>query len=74
MTLHFSKRAAIVEDECDNVGICNDECERARYCTHYNYSGKEALLDWMIATIMPKMPSAEAKISTIKIFTNRLES
>lgn len=32
------------------------------------------MFDWMIATMIPKMPSADAKISTIKIFTNRLAS
>lgn len=36
--------------------------------------GKVQALDWMIPTMIPKIPSAEAKISTIKILTNKLES
>ena len=31
--------------------------------------GNWALFDWIIPTIIPKIPSAEAKISTIKILT-----
>ena len=37
-------------------------------------TGNCALLDWMIPTMMPKMPSADAKISTIRILTNRESS
>mmetsp|Transcript_7418 Transcript_7418/g.17089 ORF Transcript_7418/g.17089 Transcript_7418/m.17089 type:complete len:83 (-) Transcript_7418:1-249(-) len=36
--------------------------------------GNVHALLWIIPTIMPKMPRAEAKISTIKILTNRDES
>ena len=37
-------------------------------------TGNWALLDCIIATMIPKMPSAEAKISTIKILTKRESS
>lgn len=37
-------------------------------------TGNCALLDWMIPTMIPNMPRAEAKISTIRIFTNRESS
>ena len=33
-----------------------------------------ALLAWMMPTMTPKIPNADAKISTTKIFTNRLPS
>merc|ERR1719384_747474 len=36
--------------------------------------GKVQVLLSIIPTIIPKIPSADAKISTIKIFTNREES
>jgi hypothetical protein len=32
--------------------------------------GKSAELDWMMEIITPKIPNAEPKISTIRIFTN----
>lgn len=38
----------------------------------YAYTcGNSAVLDWMMPTMIPKMPRADAKISTMRIFTNR---